>query len=378
MRIAFIGQKGIPAVSGGVEKHVEKLAVRLASLGHDVTVYARAHYSDPNVTEWHGVRLVFVPSINTKHLDAITHAFFATLHSLTQGYDVIHYQSIGPSVFSVLPRIFSRADVVATFHCQDYFHKKWGVFARACLRFGEWMTCTFPEKTITVSRGLAEYAEKKYDRNAVYIPNGAEVEKAETPELLSQWDLKPGRYVLSVSRLVEHKGIHYLIKAFKEIEDTGKLPNNYKLVIVGTHANTADYERYLRFLGEKRSNILFLGERSGRELSTLFTYAGLFVQPSEDEGMSLALLEAMAYGLPIVSSDIPANQEVLGDTGRIFESKNVEALKREMAEMINNEGIARESGARAVKRVRDCFSWDAIARRTDAVYRTLASVRNNK
>ena len=129
MKIAFIGQKGIPAHSGGVEKHVERIAVSMAEMGHEVTVYARPHYVKSTEKTFRGVSLVFMPSIRTKHLDAITHTFVSTLHALFQDYEVIHFHSIGPSIFSILPRIF-RPDmrVVSTFHSRDYFHQKWNAF----------------------------------------------------------------------------------------------------------------------------------------------------------------------------------------------------------------------------------------------------------
>src|SRR3990170_1869771 len=131
MKIAFIGQKGIPALSGGVEKHVEKLATRLAASGQEVFVYVRSHYTDPSLTEYAGVKLIHLPTLRTKHLDAISHTFFATMHALFQNYDVVHYHSIGPSVLSILPRVFRPGmQVVATFHTRDYFHKKWGWFVR--------------------------------------------------------------------------------------------------------------------------------------------------------------------------------------------------------------------------------------------------------
>lgn len=370
MKIAFIGQKGIPTQSGGVEKHVEKLSVRLTALGHEVTVYTRPHYTPKTLATFRGVRLVSLPSIATKHLDAITHTFVATLHALFQDYDVIHYHSIGPSILSIIPRILKpKARVISTFHSRDYFHKKWSVFAKSCLKAAEFFTCKVPERTITVSQELALYAKDFYGCDAVYIPNGAEIEASPSAELLTQWGLRPGRYALSVSRLVAHKGIHYLIKAFMELEDTNKLPNNYKLVIVGAPANTAEYEAYLHAMAAGRSNILFLGEQQGKNLATLFTHAGIFVQPSENEGMSMALLEAMAYSLPVIVSDIAPNIEVVrGGYGAVFPVKDVEALKQEIAYYVNRPDEAKRLGELAKGRIEDAFSWDAIARRTAEVY----------
>lgn len=371
MKIAFIGQKGIPAFSGGVEKHVEKLATRLSSQGQEVFVYVRDHYTDPTLTEYKGVKLIHIPSVNTKHLDAITHTFFATVHALFQEYDVIHYHSIGPSILAFIPRLLKpKARVIATFHSRDYFHKKWGTFARAFFHIAEYVTCTVPEKTITISETLWEYAKKAYGRELIYVPNGAEVEYEPDTTPLAAFGVRPNRYVLSVSRLVRHKGIHYLIKAFRALEEKNKMPNNFKLVIVGTHAGTPEYETYLKVMAEGSPNIIFTGEQSGKTLAALFSHAALFVQPSEDEGLSLALLEAMGYGLCPIVSDISANMEaVRNGCGIPFSTKNVEALAKELAYYVNRPEEARAIGALAKARIEGRYSWDAIAGKTLEVYR---------
>ncbi|KKQ59880.1 MAG: Glycosyltransferase, group 1 family protein [Parcubacteria group bacterium GW2011_GWE2_38_18] len=77
MKIYFIGQKGIPARSGGVEKHVEDLATHLADAKHDVYVYTRPNYTPTELKEYKGIKLISLPTIRTKHLDAISHTFRA-------------------------------------------------------------------------------------------------------------------------------------------------------------------------------------------------------------------------------------------------------------------------------------------------------------
>ena len=123
MKIAFIGQKGIPALSGGVEKHVEQLAVRMAKEGHDVVAYVRSSYTPAESKNFKGVRLVHVPCIHTKHLEALSYSFMATLHAVFLAqYDVIHFHSIGPSIFAFIPRLLKPSSkVIATFHSRDYF-----------------------------------------------------------------------------------------------------------------------------------------------------------------------------------------------------------------------------------------------------------------
>ena len=178
MKIAILGSKGIPAQSGGIERHVEDLSVRLASLGHEVFVYSRKHYTKYNQKEYKGVNLIYLPSIRSKNLDAITHTLFATIHSLFRRYDVIHYHGVGPSTLAFIPRLFKRkVKIISTFHCQDKYHQKWGRIARAYLEFGEYASCKFPHKTIVISKTLKEYCKKKFDREAEYIPNGIEFQK---------------------------------------------------------------------------------------------------------------------------------------------------------------------------------------------------------
>ncbi len=370
MKIAFIGQKGIPAISGGVEKHVEKLAVELVHQGHEVVCYVRSYYTPKALTNYQGVKLVHLPSIRTKHLDAITHTLFASIHALFADYDVIHYQSMGPATLAFIPRIFKRsARTVATFHSRDYFHSKWGLFARFFLKVAERLILFVPERTFVVSETLAEYVRDTYGKECLVTQNGADVfYECETLPLAS-FGLKPKQYIVSVSRLLAHKGIHYLIKAFMDLEDTNRLPgNNFKLAIVGTGVGTSEYEDYLKVLAKGRDSIVFLGERKGNELKALFSQAAVFVQPSEDEGLSIALLEAMGHGLPCLVSNIPANLEAISDTGLNFENKNVEDLKMELSRLINTKDLMNDLGERAQERVAKQYSWEAIAKKTADAY----------
>lgn len=371
MKIAFIGQKGIPAKSGGVEKHVEQIAVRLAQKGHTVTACVRGHYVAKDVKEFRGIQLVHTYGIASKYLDAVTHTFTATLHVLKSDYDVVHYHSIGPSLFAILPRLLKpRTRVIATFHSRDYFHKKWNWFARIILRIAEMIVCKVPERTIVISETLRDYAENTYNRAFDFIPNGAEVSTDQDPEMLRAWGLKTGRYILIQGRLVAHKGVHYAVKAFQELERTGRMPNNFKLVIVGGSAHTDEYVQYLKVLTEGDNNIMMLGEQTGLAMSTLWNNAALFVQPSEDEGLSLSLLEAMGHGLMPIVSSIPANLEAIQNgAGMSFQSKSVEDLTKILAYAIANDEERKLIASRAKERAEDVYSWDAIADRTYKVYK---------
>ena len=344
MKIAFIGQKGIPTKFGGVETHVENLAEELTNRGHDVFVYSRRNYTDKNQKTYKGVNIVNLPSIPTKHLDAITHTLFSIIHASVQGYDVIHFQSIGPSTLVPLAKFLIPSSLIlATYHSQDYFHAKWGAIAKKYLKFGEWVICHTPEKTITTSKTLKKIIRDKFGKEVVYIPNGAAVTPQEGDEKIAKWNLRKNNYIVSISRLIRHKGIHYLIKAFQELY-RNKLTEGKKLVIVGGGHYTEDYIKELKELASGNPDIIFTGNQSGETLKQLYSNSFAFVQPSENEGLSLALLEAMRYGSTMLTSNIPENIEAIQDTGLTFKNKNVNDLADKLKYLIRNPEIAKELG----------------------------------
>ncbi|MEI7891114.1 MAG: glycosyltransferase family 4 protein [bacterium] len=372
MKIAFIGQKGIPAKSGGIEKHAEQIAIRMAAQGHEVFVYVRNNYVAKELTMYKGVRLIHLPSISTKHLDAISHTFFASVHALFCGYDVIHFHGIGPTLLSWIPKYLTcKTKVVATFHCQDYYHQKWGKIAQLVLRLGEMVTCKIPDATIAVSKSLKILAKEKYQTDAIIIPNGAEIGYCEQTNELSKWNLKDKKYILSQGRLIKHKGVHYLIEAFKQLEDTSRIPNNFKLVIVGDGFHTDDYVKYLHTIAKGRENIIFTGMQTGQAMEQLFSHAYLFVQPSESEGMSLSLLEAMAHGRAPLVSDIKENLDVIEQDGFSFSSKSVLDLRDRLAFLLVHPEEVEKFGQLSKKRVESEFSWDSIANKTIALYKSV-------
>ena len=378
MKIALIGQKGIPATIGGVERHTEELAVKLAERGHEVFAYVRNNYTDKNLKEYMGVKLIHLPSIPTKNLDAISHTFLATIHAIFQNYDIIQYHSIGPTSLSIIAKIFKRkTPIVSIYQCQDYFHQKWGSLARNYLKFGEWVTCRIPDKTIAVTKILSDFAKKAYNRDTVIIHNGTNAVKTLRAEELSQWELEKNKYILAVSRLFRHKGIHYLIQSFKDLEDK-KLTKNMKLVIVGDGAHTNEYVKYIKKLAAGRKNIVFTGTQTGKTLQQLFSNAYAFVQPSETEGLSISLIEAMAYGRAILISNIAENIEAVQNSAPTFISKDINDLAEKLAYLINNPDLANDLGETLTKIAKDRYNWNTIADQFESVYHDVILRKNHK
>ena len=191
MKIYFIGQKGIPSKFGGVEKHVEDLSTRLVKAGHEVFVYTRANYTNKNLKKYHGVNLISLPTVATKHLDAITHTFRACLDLIKRDADVIHFHSIGPSSLIWLVKLLKPGvPVVFTFHTKCYEHKKWGHIAKTYLRLAEKIACYSANKVITISQSLTSYAKSRHNIEAAFIPNGVSAMKILKANRIKKWGLK--------------------------------------------------------------------------------------------------------------------------------------------------------------------------------------------
>jgi glycosyltransferase involved in cell wall biosynthesis len=316
--------------------------------------------------------LIHLPSISTKHLDAISHTFFASVHSLFCKYDIIHYHGIGPAFFSWIPKFFARkSKIVATFHYQDYYHKKWATFARKCLQLGERVTCSIPDKTITVTKPLALIAKEKYKCETIVISNGSDISYSEQIDAISRWSLKDKKYLLFVGKLSKSGGAHYLVEAFKQLEDTSKISNNFKLVIASDRRDADEYIKYLHTISKGRTNIISIGKQTGEPLEQLFSHAYLFIEPSTIKNNSLDLLEAMSYGLTPLVSDTKQNIEITDNNGFTFISKSVTSLRDRLAYLLSKPDEVKEQGILAKKRIQNDFSWDSVATKTIDVYDNL-------
>ncbi len=368
MRIAHIGQKGIPGHSGGVEAHVDEIARRLARRSHDVTVYVRTWYTPAGVTGYEGVRLVHTPTIKTKHLDATLHTLTSSIHALTQRFDVVHYHAIGPSALAWMPRLRG-SRVVVTVHARDWQRPKWGPVARACLRAAERCAVRVPDCAIAVSRTLQGELEERYRRPVRYIPNGVEIPSPlPADRITARFGLKGGDYVLQICRLVPEKRVDWLIRAFRQT------PSGLRLVIAGGDDSRGEYERELKALAAGDERVLFTGAVSGPLKAELLSNARCCVSPSCIEGLPIALLEAMSYGRCCLASDIPSHTEIVtdGHNGLIFPCNDFDALSAALRGLLAQpDAYVRALGSEAARHVAANYGWDAIVEAIEGVYESL-------
>lgn len=371
MKIAFVGQKGVPMIFGGVETYVEKVAVGLQKRGHQCFVYARPWYSEPNKKTYKGIKIIHLKSIKTKNLDTITHVFRASLDVLKKDYDVVHYHGVGPSLLAWIPKIFKPSvKVVTTFQCLDRKHQKWGWFARLMLLLGEWCTVRFAHKVIAVTHVLQKYIKKNYKAETIYVPNGIDKPRKVGFNLIKkEFGLEKNGYLVFVSRLIKHKGAQYLIEAYKNLKEKGLIKNK-KLVIVGDATFKSDYVKKLQSLAGNDLDIIFAGYQTGEMLEQLFSNAYLMVHPSEAEGLPFVVLEAMSYGKGILASDIPELKEPLaGGNGFLFKNKSVKSLENKLARLLKSPVLVKKTGQKARQHALKNYNWKNIILDIERVYK---------
>jgi glycosyltransferase involved in cell wall biosynthesis len=361
LRIAMIGHKGIPASHGGIERHVDEIARRLAARGHAVDSFNRPYHPFAAST-WEGVRVRRRPSVPTKHLDAGTHTALCVAESIvSRRYDLVHVHGIGPGLFVGWASRF--VPTVFTFHAQDWRQRKWGRVARWALRRGESVAVRRAHAVITVSRLLQGYVRDTYGRAALFIPNGACLQARPGSEALRRWGLESGRYLLFVGRLISDRGLRELLQAWAGIAD------ERRLVIVGDVQHDREQVEDLRRRADAR--VIFTGYQSGAALQQLYAHAYLCVHPSEVEGLPIAVLEAMSHGRAVLVSDIPENLEAVGEAGASFPVGDARALRAALERLLGAPAEVEALGVRARERVARHFDWDRIALDTEAVYRSI-------
>jgi len=371
LRVAFIGARGVGAKYSGIETYYEEVGERLAAMGHEVTAYCRTYFT-PAQPMYREMRVVRLPTIRSKHLETVLHTLLSSIHVMFSHCDVVHYHALGPALFSLLPRLFGKKTVV-TVQGLDWQRKKWGRTASLVLRLGEVASARLPNRTMVVSQVLQERYRRRFGLEPSYVPNGTVIRALRAPETILEWGLEPKNYVLFLGRFSPEKNCRLLIEAFEHLETSAKL------VLAGGSSYTDIYTQEL--LTHRSNRIVFLDWVAGSALDELLTNAAVFVLPSDLEGLSLALLDAMGAGVCVLASDIAENIEVAEGVGFTFRRGDVQDLER-MLRLLLLDTEGREAAGRAAQqRVRERYLWPGIAAQVDQLYtglmqrKPVASVR---
>lgn len=369
MNIAMMGHKRMPSREGGIEIVVEELSTRMVKLGHQVTCYNRSghhvsgsEFDGSRLSEYKGVKLKSVWTLNRRGFAAATSSVNAAIRAVLGKHDVVHFHAEGPCVMLWLPKLAGKRCIV-TVHGLDHQRAKWGKLASAYIMLGEKCAVKFADEIIVLSRGIQNYFLSTYGRTTRYIPNGINRPvNREADIITNKFGLTKDSYFLYLGRIVPEKGIQYLISAFQYV-NTDK-----KLVIAGGASDSDEFMQKLKEMAASNKRVVFTGFVQGHLLDELYSNAYVYTHPSDLEGMSLSLLEAMSYGNCCLVSDIAECTEVVENKAVVFEKGNVRELAEKMQFLCDKTDVVEKYKKEAADFICKKYVWDDVVRETLALY----------
>lgn len=362
MRIAMLGTRGVPANYGGFETCVEEVGARLASAGHEVTVYCRSSYFKTRLETHKGMQLVYLPSVRKKSLDTMTHTALSALHACGCGYDAILVFNAANAPFLLPLRLLGKRMAVNT-DGLEWKRAKWGRMGKLFYRISEKVACIMANRLVSDSEGIRDYYAETHGADSSVIAYGAYPCENPPTDLLAGFGLAPRGYFLQITRFEPENHPLETIRAFNT------LTTDKKLVLVGGSPYDSDYVRAMR--AEAGPNVIlpgFLYEKAA--LDQLWGHCHAYVHGNSVGGTNPALLQTMASGCFTMAADVPFNHDVLADTGVYFE-RSADALAEKMAWSLAHEDELGDYRRKALARVKSLYDWDVVAGQYETLCREL-------
>ena len=199
------------------------------------------------------------------------------------------------------------------------------------------------------------------------VPNGVDTSLFRP---LPQIRRDPQQIVATASADAPLKGLHVLLRAFKQLRE--ERPEQ-KLVLIARPKPGGDTEALIRQL-DLADHIRFVGDASHEDINRLYAESAVAIVPSLYEGFGLPAVEAMAAGIPLVSSDGGALKEVVSDGGLQVSAGDHVALAEAIARVLDDAALAAALSERGLQRVHEHFCWSVCARQMVDQYRSRIDV----
>ena len=357
MKIVFIGGRGIH-ILGGIENYMLNLTRELTKLGHECVVWCESDHREVEMLD--GVKVIYHPGPKSNLICKPWCGLKATLRTVfgMRGADIVHYNAWPASLWCWIPRLFGIPSMMEG-HGLEWQRSKYSPRAQKVMKFMEGFTARLNQHLIMCSEGQVDYFKKEYGKECVCIPGAVTLPDLNRPndsDILDRFSLEKKKYFLFMGRLVQDKNPDYLIRAFAQAKAAG-----YKLVIAGSNDAMPEYVDRLHQLGEDHKNVVFTGAVYGDDKDMLLRHAYCFCLPSTIEGLSIVMMEAASFKLPIIASDIDANREFLGDDAVYVRPENEEDLVKAIEYAVAHPELMDQQQARNYQKIVDKYTWDKVA-----------------
>lgn len=379
MRILMISEDFLPYI-GGISHHVIKLSSALARRGHSVHLLARIPYGyKPVSAELEGVKNLLVPTHTfeqgilhrLRHVEFLARGINGMKFLMRHNeFDIVHWHGLwSDSALAAYSRRISSAKLVFTNHSSMFLE----IFSNKLKCKFIKVFLTKPDICIAPSVELAEKYKSVFKHvNTIYISNGVDLKTFGSPsdKLKARLTLgipKEGIIVACPRRLCHKNGVHYLLKAIPYVPESQRP----LFVIAGDGPMASDLKNLAETL-KVTKHVRFVGAIPYDKMPIFYAASDFVVIPSLLEATSLAALEAMAGGLPVIASAVGGLNDLLenNDTGILVPPANPQSLAKAIISLMSNSA-ARERMGSSAKNFALKFSWDEVARQTENVYKSL-------
>ncbi len=354
-----MGTRGVPARYGGFETAVEEIGSRLADLGHDVVVYCR----EPGPARYLGMTRVEVRSVKKKVAETLSSTALATAHAVRHRPDAVVLFNAANA--PLLPALRAARLPVAT-HVDglEWRRAKWAGAGRRYYRTAEALAVRWSDALIADAAGIADYYRAEFGAATELIAYGAPLLADPGTDRLSAQDLAAGEYHLVVARFEPENHVLEIVTGYRRSAATRPL------VVVGSAPYADEYTAAVTAAAAGDPRVRLVGGVWDQQLlDQLYAGALTYLHGHSVGGTNPSLLRAMGAGTATLGWDVSFNREVLGSSGRFFDSPDalaalLEAAEADPADVADRARQARVEAGR--------YDWGEVAKAYEQLCERLA------
>ncbi|MGB9937074.1 MAG: glycosyltransferase family 4 protein [Methanobacterium sp.] len=362
MKIAIIVYRFPPKWLGGTEIATYNMAKYL-SKNNDVTIITSLDEHLPNENFVDGFNIYRIPLLRWRFIENIFFLYHLVLILNKINPDIIHIQDIKMGIYGIFTKIILRKPFIVWGQGSDIY-TQWQfkyLISKYVLKNSD--------KIIALTKDMCIEIKKLYDKQVFIIPNGIEIKrfkylsKENSRKIIG---LLPDKYIITfVGTLRPIKGVKYLMYSIKIIKD---LKIDFKVLIIGDGQDRTKLELLAKKL-DITDFVEFIGRISNDNINTYMAASDVFVLPSLSEGFPVVILEAMASGLPIITTNVKGLPEIVKnyENGFTVEPKDPQKLANRILLLMENNKLSNKiSGNNKQKAIE--YDWAKVTQLLENIY----------
>lgn len=380
MKILQIAPYFLP-YTGGQESYIYNLSKYLVQYGHEVQVLTSNYPTSSRTESILGIYVRRVNCVARPLRNPITPGMIF-INDIVKGCDIIHVHN--EHSFSAMMAV--------------HYHKKYGkpliLTCHGQLQFGNLHSDQFEKLySRTIGRTLLQAADRiitlsKSDKdyissfgvssdkitilpNAIDIPVLDRIVSRFKPDDIDQirikYDINDKKVILFTGSIIPRKGIEYFLRAVPQVL---KEHDNVIFILTG-NGNYLDTAKMLVDSLDISEHVKFLGNILEADLLVLYSLSDIFVLPSLSEGMSTSILEAMYFGLPVISTDIPGTRDNFAGVSLLVPPRDETELSNAIIKLLDDPSLSKRLSDNGIALVRSTYTWDKVTKQYEEIFNNL-------